>query len=171
MRYAGVMTTRIVVMPPAELVGFVNEWGSLPRALDGRPPSDDPARTALADKLHPVFATSDPAERAALVTALLAHSGARPILADHDGVLTEDWLAGDPARADEAAAALALRHHLAEHPGRIGVCADDQCADVYVDASPAGRRRFCCLTCQNRARAAAFRRRNRAAGAPPTESR
>src|ERR687893_781219 len=35
-----------------------------------------------------------------------------------------------------------------------------QCADVYVDTSPAGRRRFCCLTCQNRARAAAFRQRH-----------
>ncbi|WP_433383869.1 CGNR zinc finger domain-containing protein [Actinoplanes sp. CA-142083] len=157
------MTTRIVVMPLAELVGFVNEWGSLPRALDQRPPSDDSVRTTLADELHPVFAASDPAERARLVTALLDRTRVRPELATHDGVLTEEWTVEDPAEKERAAAALALRHHLAEHPGRIGVCADDQCADVYVDASPAGRRRFCCLTCQNRARAAAFRRRNRAA--------
>jgi hypothetical protein len=155
------MTTRIAVMPVAELVEFVNEWGSLPRALDDRPPSDDRTRTALADALHPVFATSDVAERAGLVSALLERTGVRPILAGHDGVLAEDWVVDDPRQTEMAAAALALRHHLAEHPGRIGVCADDQCADVYVDASPAGRRRFCCLTCQNRARAAAFRRRNR----------
>lgn len=157
------MTTRIVVMPMPALVEFVNEWGTLPRAVDNRPPSDDPTRTALADALHPVFAASQAADRASLVTALLEQTGVRPALADHDGVLAEDWTVDSPAPAPLAAAALALRHHLAEHPGRIGVCADDQCADVYVDASPAGRRRFCCLTCQNRARAAAFRRRNRPA--------
>jgi predicted RNA-binding Zn ribbon-like protein len=73
----------------------------------------------------------------------------------------------DPSQEIRASAALALRH-LASHPGRIGVCADDQCADVYVDSSPAGRRRFCCLTCQNRARAAAFRQRRRATGERPS---
>jgi hypothetical protein len=159
------MTTRIVVMPMPmpELVDFVNEWGTLPRAVENRPPSDDPTCTALADALHPVFAVPGASDRAGLVTALLEQTGVRPALADHDGVLAEEWTVDSPALASLAAAALALRHHLAAHPGRIGVCADDQCADVYVDASPAGRRRFCCLTCQNRSRAAAFRRRARPA--------
>jgi hypothetical protein len=161
MRYDGGVATRIAEMPLPDLVGFVNEWGSLPRALDRRPPTDDRARAALADELHPVFAATADADRAALVTALLDRTRVRPALADRDGELVEEWTVDDPAQADRAAAALALRHHLAEHPGRIGVCADDQCADVYVDSSPAGRRRFCCLTCQNRARAAAFRRRSR----------
>jgi predicted RNA-binding Zn ribbon-like protein len=156
------MATRIVVTPLAELVAFVNEWGTLPRAVGGRPPSEDRGRTALADELHPVFAATTGIERAALVTALLDHTRVRPALADHDGALVEEWTVDDDAQAGRAAAALALHHHLAEHPGRLGVCADDQCAEVYVDASPAGRRRFCCLTCQNRARAAAFRRRARA---------
>ena len=162
MRYDGGVATRIAEMPLAELVGFVNEWGTLPRALDKRPPGDDRARAALADELHPVFAATADAGRAALVTALLDRTGVRPALTDRDGELVEEWTVDDPAQAERAAAALALRHHLAEHPGRVGVCADDQCADVYVDSSPAGRRRFCCLTCQNRARAAAFRRRGRA---------
>ena len=144
-----------------ELVGFVNEWGTLPRALDKRPPSDDRVRTALADELHPVFAATGPSERATLVTALLDRGRVRPVLTDRAGELIAEWAVDDPAQAGRAAAALALRCHLTEHPGRIGVCADDQCADVYVDTSPAGRRRFCCLTCQNRARAAAFRRRGR----------
>jgi len=161
MRYDDGVATRIAEMPLPDLVGFVNEWGTLPRALDKRPPSDDRARTALADELHPVFAAPAGAERAALVTALLERTRVRPALTDHDGVLVEEWTVDDAAHQERAAAALALRHHLAEHPGRIGVCADDQCADVYVDSSPAGRRRFCCLTCQNRARAAAFRRRGR----------
>jgi predicted RNA-binding Zn ribbon-like protein len=103
-------------------------------------------------------------ERAARVTALLELTGVRPVLTvGDDGRLVQAWLVEDPGQARRAAAALALREQLADRPGRIGVCADRQCADVYVDLSPAARRRFCCLTCQNRARAEAFRKR-RAAG-------
>ncbi|MFI7320176.1 CGNR zinc finger domain-containing protein [Streptomyces venezuelae] len=42
---------------------------------------------------------------------------------------------------------------------RIGTCTGGHCADVYVDQSPGGRRRFCSVTYQNRARVAAFRSR------------
>jgi predicted RNA-binding Zn ribbon-like protein len=160
MRYDRSVATRIAMMPMPELVALVNEWGTLPRTLDPREGPDDPALTALADEFHPVFAALDAASRAALITDLLERTGVRPALtATADGTLTDDWTVDTPADAPLAAGALALRHHIAEHPDRIGVCADDRCADVYVDNSPAGRRRFCCLTCQNRARAAAFRRR------------
>jgi CGNR zinc finger protein len=148
-------------MPLAELVELVNLWGTRPCAMDGRRPLDGRALTALADELHPVFAATDEATRAQLVTALLDRTGVRPTLTPRDdsGRLIDSWTVDDPNQARRASAALALRHHLSEHPGRIGVCADHQCADVYIDSSPAGRRRFCCVTCQNRARAAAFRRR------------
>jgi CGNR zinc finger len=184
------VATRIAIMPLDEVVRLVNEWGTLPRELDGRASDPgvphDPELTALADQLHPIFAAdgerantdaqrantdaerantdaeraSTDAERARRVTALLEQSRVRPILQTAgDGQLVEAWLVDDPAQADRAAAALALREQLAQRPGRIGVCADRQCADVYVDLSPAGRRRFCCLTCQNRARAESFRKR------------
>ena len=143
-------------MDIAEVVVLVNEWGSEPCRVDGRAPRPGSELTTLADELHPIFATPDPTTRAALVTELLQVTGVRPELAPD---LSKSWAVDTPAQARRAAAALALRHHLTEHPGRLGLCADDQCADVYVDASPAGKRRFCCLTCQNRARAAAFRRR------------
>jgi hypothetical protein len=146
-------------MTPSEVVALINASGSLPCDMEGRAP-ERPELTPLADELHPVFATADPAAQAARVTALLQLSGVRPELSDSGGTLTEGWAVDDPAQATRAAAALALRHQLAGHPGRVGVCSDDQCADVYVDASPAGRRRFCCLTCQNRSRAAAFRKRH-----------
>lgn len=143
-------------MPLDEVVRLVNEWGTRPREFDGRTGAPaDPELTTLADELHPIFAA--PPERAARVTALLEQSRVRPVLTDD---LAQAWLVEDPRQATRAAAALALREQLAEHPGRIGVCADRQCADVYVDLSPAGRRRFCCLTCQNRARAEAFRKRH-----------
>lgn len=140
-------------MLTAELVELVNEWGTLPRELDGRRPSESKL-AALADELHPVFAAGEPPAKAALITGLLQATGVRPELAPD---LSAAWAVDDPTQAPRAAAALTLLHHAA----RIGVCADTQCADVYVDASPAGRRRYCCLTCQNRARAAAFRARHR----------
>jgi hypothetical protein len=150
--------TTVEVISIADVVDLVNEWGTQPRELDQRPRATGPL-TVLADELHPIFAEkSDKAQR---ITQMLNQADVRPELATDDGVLRETWTVEDPSQERRASAALALRHHLTAHPGRIGVCADDQCADVYVDGSPAGRRRFCCLTCQNRARAAAFRERKR----------
>jgi len=167
MRYHERMPVSVQPMPIAELVALVNDWGTRPRETGHRPAPDhagvgSPVQaTAVADRLHAVFASTDPAERAAAVTAMLAETGVRPELASTGDALTATWRV--PRRRDAllASAALALRHHLADHPGRLGTCADRQCADVYVDASPAGRRRFCSLTCQNRARVAAFRQQRR----------
>jgi len=66
----------------------------------------------------------------------------------------------DARQALPAAAALTLRHQLAGHDAaRVGVCCGRRCADAYIDASPGGRRRFSSVTCQNRARVAAWRQR------------
>jgi hypothetical protein len=215
------VATRIAIMPLDEVVRLVNEWGTLPRRMDGRSGDPaDPELTTLADELHPIFAAgtshaaaqtptaearaphtsaaeranaaapaarsrvaptpaaeptdatapaatfeggSEDEARAIGVTALLELTGVRPVLTvGDDGRLMQAWLVEDPGQARRAAAALALREQLTDRPGRIGVCADRQCADVYVDLSPAARRRFCCLTCQNRARAEAFRKRRAA---------
>jgi predicted RNA-binding Zn ribbon-like protein len=150
------------------LVALVNDWGSRPRQVGHREPpaADEPGRNAMiavADRLHAVFEESDPARRAAAVTAMLADSGVRPELIAAGDTVTAGWHVPRPGDALPAAAALALRDHLAAHPDRAGVCHDRQCADVYVDVSPAGHRRFCSLTCQNRSRAAAFRDRRRRA--------
>jgi predicted RNA-binding Zn ribbon-like protein len=147
-------------LDPQELVALVNEWGTRPRQVGNRP-AEPGVRTAVADRLHAVFAAPDDAARARLVTAMLADADVRPELVRHDGTLTAGWSAAGPALL--ASGALALREHLAAHPDRAGVCADRQCADVYVDASPAGHRRFCSVTCQNRTRVAAFRARRRSA--------
>ncbi|HST65223.1 MAG TPA: CGNR zinc finger domain-containing protein [Mycobacteriales bacterium] len=147
----------------ADLVTLVNDWGTRPREAGHRQaPGSDPARTRVADRLHAVFAAADGAERARLVGALLSETAVRPSIGLEDGVLVADWYVPEPGDELLAAAALALREHLAAHPDRVGVCADRQCADVYVDASPAGHRRFCSVTCQNRTRVAAFRARRRA---------
>ena len=174
-------------MAPDVLVWLVNEWGSVPRAAAGEdqapypdtgllgallagsgvrdcPPEllTSPALTQVADRLHPVFAARNLSERVTLVSGLLAQTGVRPALNLDDGRPGETWLVEDARQALPAAAALTLRHQLAGHdPDRVGVCAGRDCADAYIDASPGGRRRFCSVTCQNRARVAAWRQRRR----------
>ncbi|WP_436535793.1 CGNR zinc finger domain-containing protein [Actinoplanes sp. HUAS TT8] len=166
------MTTLVQPLRPEELVALVNDWGTSPRRVGARPgpprptssyPRTSPAvATAVADRIHAVFAAAEPADQARLVTAMLDESSPRPLMTVTAGQVAAAWSVPAPGHRLLAAAALALREHLAAQPHRLGVCADHQCADVYVDASPAGRRRFCSLTCQNRARVAAFRERRRA---------
>jgi predicted RNA-binding Zn ribbon-like protein len=162
-------------MPSAVLVELINGWGSVPREAraedypdEGYPPIPwpagpgltDRALTLAADRLHPVFAAADAAGRARLVNGLLAETGVRPVLSVTGDHTHATWTVGDGADAVLAAAAVTLRRHLADHASqRLGVCTGRRCADVYIDASPAGRRRFCSVTCQNRARVAAFRSR------------
>jgi predicted RNA-binding Zn ribbon-like protein len=160
-------------MDLSELVALVNEWGTLPRQVGDRaaptPVSDGAfslgpvAMTAAADRLHAVFAAADSIERARMVNAMLAETAVRPDVAQDDGLLRAGWSVPKPPTALLASAALALREHLVAHPDRLGVCADRQCADIYVDASPAGHRRFCSTTCQTRTRVAVFRERQRKA--------
>ncbi|MYW62538.1 hypothetical protein GTY65_00350 [Streptomyces sp. SID8379] len=101
------------------------------------------------------------------MTRLLSTGGTRPVLdAVDDDRLDAVWSVGSADRALVAAAALALRQYLGEQGfARVGVCTGGRCADVYVDQSPGGRRRFCSVTCQNRARVAAFRSRKAATAA------
>ena len=176
-------------MSPDVLVWLVNEWGSVPRAAAGEeqapyPDTDllaallagsgvrscspaaltGPALCQVADQLHGVFAAADLGQRVALVAGLLAQTAVTPDLeltdtGDRPGAT---WRVPGARDALLAAAALTLRHQLAEHdPDRIGVCSGRRCADAFIDASPAGQRRFCSVTCQNRARIAAWRQSQR----------
>jgi hypothetical protein len=150
-------------------------------------PLTEPALRETADRLHRVFATADLGERVTLVSALLAGTAVRPALtlpdqpqptepqptelqptepqpAEGSDRPSASWQVDDDRQVLLAAAALTLRHQLAEHdPARLGVCTGRRCADAFIDTSPAGQRRFCSVTCQNRARIAAWRQRKNAA--------
>jgi predicted RNA-binding Zn ribbon-like protein len=69
-------------------------------------------------------------------------------------------------RLDQARAAIAssLAYFLADDAAaRLRVCANEQCRFVFVDRSPAGRRRWCDMrTCGNQAKVARHRARLRA---------
>lgn len=158
-------------MPPDLLVWLVSEWGAVPRAAareEDRPyPDPAPFGAAAAgnlaegaDRLHRIFAAPDRTERVRLLATLLADTGVRPTLTLAGGLPGEAWHVDDPRDALLASAALTLRHQLGSHdPARVGVCTGQRCADAYIDASPGGQRRFCSVTCQNRARVAAWRQR------------
>jgi predicted RNA-binding Zn ribbon-like protein len=181
MRYAAEMVVEVQAMPLVTLVHLVNGWGTVPRkeAAERETPHlanfpgsltaadagmSDADLRRVADKLFPVFVASGAADRASRVTDLLAGAAVRPALVSHGGHIQPSWLVKRQRDALLAAAAISLHAQLAEHRcDRLGTCGADHCADVYVDASPAGHRRFCSVTCQNRARVAVFRRRKSAA--------
>lgn len=179
----GGMSVTVTPMPPPSLITLVNEWGTRPREVAGERGAPYPERGRLdlgiaashrrgltdralarvADRLHPVFAATGARERARLVTELLAACRVRPVSVT-TGARTgrAAWAVDTAEQALTAAAALTLRDHLDRHgAARLGVCAGRECVDVYIDASPTHDRRFCSVTCQNRARVAAFRRRAR----------
>jgi CGNR zinc finger len=177
--------TCVQVMPLEALVDLVNGWGSQPRTEAGEAQQPYPvlldlldllARAGVseqlaavitdddlqrvADLLHPVFAATAANERAARVSDLLATVGLRPALSSVGGAIQPSWLIPDSRDTILAGAATALYAQLIDHaPDRLGTCSGQRCADVYIDASPAGDRRFCSITCQTRTRVAAFRQR------------
>jgi predicted RNA-binding Zn ribbon-like protein len=75
---------------------------------------------------------------------------------------------GSELEQARAAIAGSLAHYVADHDvHRLRVCANDGCRWVFVDRSPAGRRRWCDMrTCGNRAKVARHRARRRAGEAP-----
>ena len=170
-------------MPMSMLVDLVNGWGTVPRAKAedrDRPPLaafaeqhsvpgkglTHAALERVADRLYPVFAAESAAVRARLVTDLLAGCRIQPALGAAGDRIRPRWLVPDKRDALLAAAAVALHGQLVEHePERLGTCASVRCGDAFADASPGAHRRFCSVTCQNRERVAAFRRRRQAGAA------
>ena len=176
------MSAVVQELPLPVLVDLVNGWGSVPRAAAGEDHLPHPPLGALssyqesatrgrrrltdedvrrvADWLYPVFAESAPDRRADLVNALLEETGVRPSLAAESGAVHAACHVDDPHSTLLAAATIAGFVQLANHDAsRLGTCTGKRCADVFVDTSPAGHRRYCSVTCQNRARVAAFRQR------------
>jgi predicted RNA-binding Zn ribbon-like protein len=117
----------------------------------------------VAADLRAVFAAPSVDEAARLVNELLARTGARPVLARHDGepwhlhfhaadeTLVNGWAAGCATGL-----AVVLGSELYD---RLGVCTAPRCDRVYVDTSRNGTRRYCSTSCQNRVKTAAFRAR------------
>jgi len=182
----------VSALPLELVVMLVNEWGTAPRLAAGEQESPYPdfgaliatrglelaavandagdgELSAVADALYPVFAAPDEDTVVSRLNDVLDHSGSHPRLARAGGVLEEAW-STDASRQILSAAALGLYRQLLDwgDARRLGTCAAARCADVYVDSSSAGQKRFCSVLCQNRNRVAAFRaRRGASTGSRP----
>jgi predicted RNA-binding Zn ribbon-like protein len=152
-------------------------FAAVQRVLEIDPPSaaqlrqrDVPDFIALARRLREVFgalARGDVDAAAGQLNELLAAHPAHPHLAKDDG----DWrLHHHPADAALVPMATAITAEgLARMVGacagsRLGTCSSDDCDRVFLDGSKNASRRFCSTTCQNRVKAAAFRRRRAGSG-------
>lgn len=118
----------------AELVTMANELHAIFGAAERGEPVDGAVNTIL-DRARPW-------QRATPAGTGFAVAGADNVLPAACALTLLEWIA---ARGTQA----------------IGVCDAARCADVFADASAAGHRRFCSVTCSNRHRVAQHRARRR----------
>jgi predicted RNA-binding Zn ribbon-like protein len=121
----------------------------------------------LRGRLREVFEAPDQTRAVEILNTLLAESGARPELTNHDGGpwhLHYTPLSAPISPRLAAEAAMALSVVIAEDGfDRLRVCDGPRCVDVFVDESKNRSRRFCSpQVCGNRASVAAYRARVRA---------
>lgn len=157
------------------VVEFVNEYAARPRAAageqempypDAAPVLGWPGRLAIpavgdlvaaADATFRVF-FSAPGGRAFEELNNLLRAARPAPFATESGLR---WTVDAPGEVLPAALSTCLLGWLMNHrPARLGTCHASRCVDVYIDASPAGRRRFCSSTCLNRHKVAAYRERS-----------
>ena len=151
---------------PAELRRFLTEH-KLGLSLTQSPTEADVAQVRkLRTTLRQVFEAPDADGAGEILNGLLAKSGARPELTNHDG---QEWHlhytpAGTPiAPRVTAETAMALSVVIAADGfDRLRICEGDRCVDVFVDGSRNNSRRFCSPSvCGNRASVAAYRARQK----------
>lgn len=124
--------------------------------------SDLVAVRELRAKVRGIFAASSVEHAAAVVNSLIADSGTSPHLTDHDGRWHIHYTSMNAPIADRLAAiiGMCLASILTETGiERLGVCAADDCEDVFIDTSKNRSRRFCGDTCSTRTNVAAYRAR------------
>jgi predicted RNA-binding Zn ribbon-like protein len=165
-------------IPVPRLVELVNEYAPQTRAAAGE--QDDPypdlsarpdalglprARTRdlveIAEGLWLIFAAAQLSERTQRLNTLLEGCALAPSL-DESGEIK--WTS---SRRDNRglllAACVAELLDAAQRYGweRLGICTATDCADVYIDVTGRGSRRYCSHGCLNRARVRAYRSRQR----------
>ncbi|MCW3815232.1 CGNR zinc finger domain-containing protein [Micromonospora sp. DR5-3] len=123
-----------------------------------------PRLRELRARLYEVFAAPDPAARVATLNDVLAEVSAGTVVeATSDGGLRLTPLPRPGPIGPFAATVTGALARAAATGGaeRFGVCAADPCRAPYLDRTRAGRQRYCCELCNNRAAAAAYRSRTR----------
>ena len=118
----------------------------------------------LRARLTDVFLAPDDATAITRLNELLADLRLNPFLTDHDGHWHLHYADDDASVGRRVAAAMAmgLATMVAEHGfSRVGICAADDCNDVFIDTSRNQSRRFCGDGCSSRTNVARFRARKK----------
>lgn len=148
---------------PAAVAGVLWEAPRIPGKVPAQAAEELRESAAELRTVFEAVARDDVDAAAQQVNRLLARTGARPCLDNHDGEGwhlhfhgSDDGLAIGWAAGCATGLAIVLG---TDDRGRLGVCTAPRCDRVYVDTSRNGTRRFCSTSCQNRVKAAAFRSR------------
>jgi hypothetical protein len=145
--------------PASDLLDMMRAAGM---SLSRLSAADAVAVAAWGRRLRAVFDESDVDTRVGMVNGLLADSACQPYVSRHDGQPAHLHYASEQAgqaRRIQAYTAGGLAHLLCEDAGRMGVCAREDCAVVFVDTSRNGRRRYCSTRCATRVHVADHRAR------------
>jgi predicted RNA-binding Zn ribbon-like protein len=135
-------------------------------SVAGSASADLGAVRTLRDEVRAVFQARSATAAMQLINALLQRSQIEVRMVRRGSEPGLDWSAAPNAGAVDrlrSAVALNLAFLLERFGfGRFHVCDADPCEDVFVDVTRSGARRFCAVSCANRARVALFRQRQRA---------
>ena len=118
----------------------------------------------LRDELRAAFAAEREADAVRRLNVVLARSGAKPQLEQHDGRWAIRWT-GRLVDTIASATAMSLLEAIRDDGWeRFGVCAGAPCCCVFVDRSKNKSRRFCSDLCADRVAQSLHRARRRGRG-------
>lgn len=155
------------VADPGALDRFVAEHHEWFEARTTRPltTADRAVASELACGVRAVAVAASDGEVVVRLNALLDRCRPAPRMTAHDGTLHLHYSGDDARLVDQLGATVAMGLALLVcryGRGRLGICAADDCADVFVDTSRNRSRRYCSDTCASRTTVSAYRARQRA---------
>ncbi|MDT0277398.1 CGNR zinc finger domain-containing protein [Blastococcus goldschmidtiae] len=140
-----------------------HEWFSPGTSFD-LSPGEIHRAAATAGLVRTVALAESQADVLDRLNELLALARPRPYATDHDGELHLHYARPDSPALEQltTTVAMGLSQVVVQHGWqRLGVCAAENCDDVYVDTSRNASRRYCSNTCASRSTVAAYRARQK----------
>jgi hypothetical protein len=140
-----------------------SEWFSPGTSFD-LSPGETHRAAATAGLVRAVALAESQADVLDRLNELLALARPRPYATDHDGELHLHYARPDSPALEQltTTVAMGLSQVVVQHGWqRLGVCAAENCDDVYVDTSRNASRRYCSNTCASRSTVAAYRARQK----------
>ena len=144
-------------------LGSHEEWFTAGTSFDLSPGETHKA-AATAELVRSVALAESQADVLERLNELLALARPRPYATDHDGELHLHFARPDSPALEQltTTVAMGLSQVVVQHGWqRLGVCAAENCDDVYVDTSRNASRRYCSNTCASRSTVAAYRARQK----------